>query len=295
MTALLRLYPRAWRDRYEDEFLALLESRPPDVLDRVDIVRGAVDARLHPQRRADGAPDPTDGGGVRISDRLVAAGVFLGAGLLLAGIVAAVNGPMVTDEHGTYRDGAAALPFFVAALVLLAAGAIRTTRRLPSSADGTRGGAAMLAVFGPATDPAGPGGVRVTRGVRRSGVAAVVSVIVAMALVGACGGAAEPGTPAGTPVQVVGGQMTVTAEAIAFVPATTTTAPTDLTIAFENKDAGIPHDLVLYAGDVKLAATEIVTGPATTTLSDPKLVPGDYRFTCTVHPNMQASLLVTGS
>ena len=47
MTALVRLYPRAWRDRYEDEFLDLLEARPPGIRDRLDIVSGALDARLH--------------------------------------------------------------------------------------------------------------------------------------------------------------------------------------------------------------------------------------------------------
>jgi hypothetical protein len=52
MTALLRLYPRSWRDRYEEEFLGLLEVRPPTMRDRVDIVRGALDAQLD-----NGAPD----------------------------------------------------------------------------------------------------------------------------------------------------------------------------------------------------------------------------------------------
>jgi hypothetical protein len=57
MTSLLRLYPRSWRERYEAEFLVLMETRPPSVGDRVDIVRGAVDARLHPQvPGADGSP-----------------------------------------------------------------------------------------------------------------------------------------------------------------------------------------------------------------------------------------------
>src|SRR4029079_7068859 len=34
VSALIRLYPRAWRERYEDEFLALLEARPPTIGDR---------------------------------------------------------------------------------------------------------------------------------------------------------------------------------------------------------------------------------------------------------------------
>jgi hypothetical protein len=45
---LVRLYPRAWRARYEDEFLALLEAAPPTRHDRLDIARGALDAHLHP-------------------------------------------------------------------------------------------------------------------------------------------------------------------------------------------------------------------------------------------------------
>ena len=49
MKTLLRLYPRAWRARYGDELLALLADRPATPLDLLDLVRGALDARLHPQ------------------------------------------------------------------------------------------------------------------------------------------------------------------------------------------------------------------------------------------------------
>jgi hypothetical protein len=56
MTRLVRLYPRAWRDRYEEEFLVLLAERPPTFGDLVDTVRGALDAHLNPQ--ADREPSP---------------------------------------------------------------------------------------------------------------------------------------------------------------------------------------------------------------------------------------------
>jgi cytochrome b6-f complex iron-sulfur subunit len=46
---LLRLFPRGWRERYADEFLALIEDRPPGVRDTLDIVRSALDARLRPR------------------------------------------------------------------------------------------------------------------------------------------------------------------------------------------------------------------------------------------------------
>jgi MFS family permease len=49
MSRLLALYPRAWRSRYGDEFSDLLEARPPSLRDLLDIVIGAVDARINPQ------------------------------------------------------------------------------------------------------------------------------------------------------------------------------------------------------------------------------------------------------
>ena len=45
---LLRLYPHAWRDRYEDEFAALLEQCPFSWGDLLDIIVGAIDAHMHP-------------------------------------------------------------------------------------------------------------------------------------------------------------------------------------------------------------------------------------------------------
>jgi len=49
---LLRLYPAAWRARYEDEFLAVLEERPLSPFDVIDIMLGALDARLRPRSLA---------------------------------------------------------------------------------------------------------------------------------------------------------------------------------------------------------------------------------------------------
>lgn len=42
---LLRLYPRTWRDRYGEEFAALLESQPLNLMDVFDVMMGALDAR----------------------------------------------------------------------------------------------------------------------------------------------------------------------------------------------------------------------------------------------------------
>ena len=50
----LRLYPRDWRARYADELAELLDGRPFDRRVRLDLVRGALDAHLHPLVSPDG-------------------------------------------------------------------------------------------------------------------------------------------------------------------------------------------------------------------------------------------------
>jgi hypothetical protein len=44
---LLRLYPARWRDRYGDEFAAVLGERPLGPFDVADVLLGALDAHLH--------------------------------------------------------------------------------------------------------------------------------------------------------------------------------------------------------------------------------------------------------
>jgi hypothetical protein len=43
---LLRLYPRAWRDRYAEEFLGVVGDQPLNLQQAIDIVSGAIDAWL---------------------------------------------------------------------------------------------------------------------------------------------------------------------------------------------------------------------------------------------------------
>lgn len=143
MSRLLRLYPANWRDRYGDELLALLAERPPSVGDAVDIVRGAIDARLHPQLPV-GRP---------VDRRFIAP--LLGAVLLGAAWLIAVNGPVRSDDYGTYRDGAAAMPFWLVSMLLLAVGFLFTRDRLPG-ADRVGRGAAVVAALGALTWSFGP-------------------------------------------------------------------------------------------------------------------------------------------
>jgi len=49
MIWLVNLYPRAWRERYGEEFREILASQQPSLGLIADVVAGAVDARLRPQ------------------------------------------------------------------------------------------------------------------------------------------------------------------------------------------------------------------------------------------------------
>jgi hypothetical protein len=115
---LLRLYPRAWRERYGAEFLATVEPGSLNIQQVIDIVSGAIDARLSSDvRRAIVASRvaPTEGGpmiqkSLTICERnqtrytkrdgLIGAGVMLGATLLLTmvGIAARRAGWTATGE-----------------------------------------------------------------------------------------------------------------------------------------------------------------------------------------------------
>lgn len=98
---LLLLYPRPWRERYGEEFLALLGEGPLSASEWVDVLRGAMDAWLSAEVRG-GAPAErlaTNGGRtmrlktlmacerrsaqVTALDGLVGASVMIGTSLLL--------------------------------------------------------------------------------------------------------------------------------------------------------------------------------------------------------------------
>ena len=49
MLWLLRLYPTPWRAKDGDEFAAILETQQPSLGLFVDVLAGALDARLRPQ------------------------------------------------------------------------------------------------------------------------------------------------------------------------------------------------------------------------------------------------------
>ena len=69
MRWLLRLYPAAWRQRYGEEFLSLLETERHGLRLYVDVVLGAIDAWLRPQLERTSRVAVAGGRPRRIRDR----------------------------------------------------------------------------------------------------------------------------------------------------------------------------------------------------------------------------------
>lgn len=125
------------------------------------------------------------------------------------------------------------------------------------------------------------------------------SMLLALGLVlllAGCGGSGSSTPPPSVAITGDPVPLTITAKDITLAPATMQVpSGRQLDVTFENQDAGVPHDLVLKGGpgfSMELIKTEISTGPKTSTLTVPGLVPGLYQFTCNVHPNMTADLTV---
>jgi hypothetical protein len=105
MSKLVRLYPPAWRARYGEELGLLIADRPQSTADRIDIVRGALDAHLHPHALV-GGPGPAPW-----THRL--------PGLLALSAGLALSGALVSIATGPSGDWGAAEGIFGSALMLM--------------------------------------------------------------------------------------------------------------------------------------------------------------------------------
>jgi plastocyanin len=89
-----------------------------------------------------------------------------------------------------------------------------------------------------------------------------------------------------------GGVARIVAEGIAFDTAELSLPEGgEAVIAFDNRDAGIPHNVSVYTeqGGEAIFQGEIITGPATIEYRFPPPDPGSYYFQCDVHPQMQGT------
>ncbi len=98
------------------------------------------------------------------------------------------------------------------------------------------------------------------------------------------GASAAPGLPAA--------DVSIGAEGIAY-DASTLTVPAGkpFTLAFDNRDSGIPHNVAIHDGSgAELFKGEIITGPKVIVYQVPALPAGTYTFVCSVHPNMTGTV-----
>lgn len=117
MNRLLYLYPAAWRARYEEEFLAVLEERPISPFDAFDIVLGALDARLRPRSLA---IELVTRRNLPMNARIAGFAALIGGGLTLLMIVLGFVLPEPMRPTSAYLYPIAALALLVAVVGLSA-------------------------------------------------------------------------------------------------------------------------------------------------------------------------------
>ncbi len=109
---------------------------------------------------------------------------------------------------------------------------------------------------------------------------------------------APPPTTECTPVE--GGVVTVVASGISFTDGSCIEAPAGepFTIAFDNQDAGVPHNVQIFTGPEPtgdlLLETDTINGVAQTEYEVPALDAGEFAFNCVVHPTMVGQVQVDG-
>lgn len=140
---LLAMYPARWRRRYEEEFRAVLESRPLGPFDVADVLIGALDARLTRFRFAGTAG--IDGGPL-VMLRLGGVGAIAGGLLWFAGITASsIDGAGDRAWVALFALGTFGL---LLALVGLSAFQARQHARLAWAAFAIPGFGALVSVVG---------------------------------------------------------------------------------------------------------------------------------------------------
>jgi hypothetical protein len=116
----LGLYPLAFRRRYGDEMLALLEESPPRALAVIDLLRGAIDAHLRPAATEAGLVDSADRMRASMSGQLACWVAFAAAGFGF--YVTTEDAPFTAAGRAHHRLGATHLAIQV--MAVLASGAV---------------------------------------------------------------------------------------------------------------------------------------------------------------------------
>jgi plastocyanin len=101
-----------------------------------------------------------------------------------------------------------------------------------------------------------------------------------------------PPSPAAPACAPSGTALQIAAQGVAFDKACLAApADTAFTVAFDNRDAGVPHNLEIFSDPSATRrlggatdASDFVTGPKQVTYRVPALPAGEYFFRCDLHP-----------
>lgn len=86
---------------------------------------------------------------------------------------------------------------------------------------------------------------------------------------------------------------TIVGENISFdTVSLTVPAGEEVTITFDNRDDGVPHNLHIQAGAQEDVQTEIMAGPVIQTLTFTIDEPGTYVYVCDVHPGLMEGTII---
>ena len=105
----------------------------------------------------------------------------------------------------------------------------------------------------------------------------------------AAANATPPPAPSGA---AAGPTIPIVAQNIKFDQSTLTAPASGFTIAYDNRDAGTPHDFaVLDASGKTVFGSKAFTGPAKENVAVPALPAGTYKFECSIHPTLMFGTL----
>ena len=128
------------------------------------------------------------------------------------------------------------------------------------------------------------------------GAIAVASVVLTIApsMIGALpgnagGGGGGPTAPAESP----DAEPEIAAESVTSFTSDRLVVPADtaITLTFDNRQAGVPHDVTILQGETAVFEGEDITGPDVIDYDVPPLAAGEYRFICSIHPPMTGTLV----
>lgn len=118
----------------------------------------------------------------------------------------------------------------------------------------------------------------------------LLTLAVPLLVLGACGD--DDSASAEATAAADDGSITIVADDLAFDPDTVSAPAGELGITLDNRDDGVPHNIVVTGNGVD-AGTELEKGPVTQELTVDLPSPGDYTFVCEIHPAMKGTIRVS--